>query len=82
MVEDGPRRGIGVKVMKRKKRWTEKQIKEKIKEIENSIRYQERAINRAEEEIADLNILLGYFKAKLVKKHSNPSSKDFGDDST
>lgn len=67
--------------MKRKK-WTEKQLKEKIKEIEGQINYQKRMIERAENEIRDLEILLKHFKAELSKKYNNPSSIQFGEGKT
>lgn len=62
----------------RKKRWTEKQIKEKIKELKGQIHYQKRTIKRAEEEIRDIEILLRHFQEMLAKKYDNPSSVQFG----
>ena len=62
----------------RKRRWTEKQIKEKIKSIKDEINYKKRTIKRTEEEIEDLVILLGVFQEKLSKKYNNPSSVKFG----
>jgi len=62
----------------RKKRWTERQIKEKIKELEGQINYQKRTIKRAEDIIRDHEILLQFFKDLLAKKYNNPSSVKFG----
>lgn len=61
-----------------KKRWTEKQIKKKISEIESQINYRKNTIRRTEEELRDLTILLDFYKQKLSKKYNNPSSKRFG----
>ena len=62
----------------RKKRWTEKQIIEKIQELKGSINYKKRYIKRTEDEIRDLEILLRFHEAMLVKKYNNPSSVKFG----
>lgn len=62
----------------RKKRWTERQIKEKIKDIQSSLNYKKRSITNLEEEIRDLEVLLKYYQDLLSNKHNNPSSKKFG----
>jgi len=62
----------------RKKRWTEKQLKEKIEEIKGQVNYQKRTIKRSEDEIRDLEILQRYFREMLAKKYDNPSSVKFG----
>ncbi len=62
----------------KKKRWTEKQIKKKIEELENHLKYQKRVIARAEEEMRDVKLLIQFYKEKLEEKYNNPSSKKFG----
>jgi len=61
-----------------KKKWTEKQIKEKIKEVKEAINRTNRSIESEEEELRDLQILLDYYVKILAEKRNNPSSVRFG----
>jgi len=61
-----------------KKKWTEKQIKEKIKEIKEGINRANRSIEDEEETLRDLQVLLEYYEKMLAEKRNNPSSVRFG----
>lgn len=63
---------------KKGKRWTEKQIKEKIQELKVEIRRKRNRIKEIEEELFDLELLKKAYQSKLKKKYENPSSKYFG----
>lgn len=62
----------------KKKMWTEKQIKEKMQDIQGKINYNKKRIHELEEEMRDLEVLLKYYQDKLAEKHNNPSSIKFG----
>lgn len=62
----------------RRKKWTKKQLQEKIKDLKSQLNYKKRAHRNLEEEIRDLEVLLNYYEKKLAEKHDNPSSVDFG----
>ena len=64
--------------MKKGKTWTEKQIQEKIKDLEDSLRYKRGSIERIIDDIRDQEILLQYYKDLLKKRYNNPSDKHFG----
>jgi len=60
------------------KKWTEKQLQEKIKEVKYSINTRKRRIKDSENELRDLEVLLAYYEQLLQKRRNNPSSKEFG----
>jgi len=62
----------------RKKRWTEKQIREKIKDLNYRINRTKDNIKHLVEELEDLEILKQAYQEKLAKEYHNPSSKNFG----
>ena len=80
--DDGLRERIGEETMvnkkEKEKQWTEKQLKEKIKDLEGSIRYNEKTIERNLAEIQDMKILLKHYHEMLAKKYDNPSSVKYG----
>jgi len=67
----------GGREMKRK-RWTEKQLLEKIKEVKYSINTRKRRIKDSESELRDLEVLLAHYEKLLEERRNNPSSKEFG----
>jgi len=62
----------------KRKEMTEKQLKEKIKEIKSQISYLKRTIERTIQNIKDQEILLNFYLEELAKKYDNPSSSHYG----